>query len=391
MANMNDLNDLLHRFETGTLETDKGKLGDLEGRQLFLYGAGNVGRRLYQNLAANGIKIAGFLDRNPAVSLGDIPASVRLPSDPGLGGIRESCTVILSGLFSLKVCNDIKANLAQLGFRNVYALHEVNFNQVNSGAFRESLFDDRYDKVDILGADRSKLEHAFALLAGEADRSLFLDYLKAHLTMDFTRMPPPHDIALQYLGHDIPDAIDFSRFLDCGGYDGDTFRQLTAHGRRIHALAAFEPQSDLYRKYAATLKASPTPPAEAFLFPCGVYSETTQLRFASNDSAQSAARVSAGGDSVIQCVKLDEALQGFAPTFIKMDIEGAETAALKGARELIEAHGPGLAICVYHGLSDLWEVPHLISGMRSGYRYYLRNYNYLGLETVLYALPPTSK
>jgi FkbM family methyltransferase len=308
-----------------------------------------------------------------------------------LASIRDTCTVVLSGLFPLKVCKEIKATVVGLGFHSVFALHEVNFSEVNSGAFRETLFDDSYNKIDLLGADRPKLERAFGLLHGDSDRALFLQYLKAHLTMDFTRMGPPHDIALQYLGHDIPDTLDFARFVDCGGYDGDTYRQLTAHGRRIEALAAFEPQSDLYRKYAATLKASHAAPIEAFLFPCGVYSETTQLRFATNGDAQSAARVSAGGDTMIQCVKLDEALHGFAPTFIKMDIEGAEMAALKGARGLIEEYGPGLAICVYHGLSDLWEVPNLISSMRSGYRYYLRNYNYLGLETVLYALPESKQ
>ena len=383
---MNELNTLLQQFESGSLETDGRKLGSLRGRRIYLYGAGNVGKRLYHNLKASGIEVAGFIDRNPDVRPAGIPVPVHLPTDPVLAPARDACTVILSGLFPLKVCDDIKARLSDLGFRQVHALHEVSFNEVNSGAFRETFFDDSYNKVDLLGTDRAKLEHAFGLLQGEQDRALFLRYLRAHLTMDFTRLGPPHDIYLQYLGHDIPEAKDYSCFIDCGGYDGDTFRQLTGHGMRIRTLAAFEPQSDLYRRYAATLRTTQTPPDQAFLFPCGVYSETTQLRFASNGEAQSAARVSAGGDGMIQCVKLDDALQGLVPTFLKMDIEGAETAALRGARELIESEGPGLAICVYHGLSDLWEIPCLISAMRQDYRFYLRSYNYMGLETVLYAL-----
>lgn len=385
MADLNALHELLDRFAAGTLETDKSKLEDLQGRQLYLYGAGNVGKRLFHNLRANGITVAGFIDRNPAVALPGVDAPIHLPDDPALATVRDNCTVILSGLFPLKICSDIKAKLSVLGFRHVHALHEVNFNQVNGGAFRETLFDDSYNKIDILGNDRYKLEHAFSLLSGDSDRRLFLRYLKAHLTMDFTRLDEPLDISLQYLAHDISETRDYSRFVDCGGYDGDTFRGLTAQGCHIRSLAVFEPQTDMYRKYAATVKEHPARPEQAFLFPCGVYAETTQLRFATNGDAQSAARVSAGGDSMIQCVRLDEALLGFAPTFIKMDIEGAETAALKGAQGLIETYGPSLAICVYHGLSDLWEIPWLISSMRSDYRYYLRNYNYLGLETVLYA------
>jgi FkbM family methyltransferase len=382
---MSELQQLLQNFEDGLLETDKGKLGDLKGRQLYLYGAGNVGKRLFQNLKANGITVSGFLDRNPSAKSPSGDISVHVPNDSELAEVRGTCTVILSGLFPLRVCSEIKTTLAAIGFRHVFAMHEVNFSEVNGGAFRETLFDNTYNKVDLLGSDRHKLKHAFSLLQDDSDRRLFLHYLKAHLTMDFTRLEEPLDISLQYLAHDIPEQKDYSHFIDCGGYDGDTFRQLSGQGFRIRNLAAFEPQTELFRKYAATLNAHPDRPEQSYLFPCGVYSQTAQLRFATNDDAQSAARVSAGGDSLIQCVSLDEALQGFAPTFIKMDIEGAEISALKGARGLIETHGPSLAICVYHGLSDLWEVPCLISSMRNDYRYYLRNYNYLGLETVLYA------
>lgn len=387
MTDFEDLEDLLRQFESGQLERDATKLRDLSGLDLLLYGAGNIGKRLYHNLKENGIEVAGFLDRNPAVQLADIPAPVYLPDDPGLISRRESCTVILSGLFPPSVCNDIKATLSKLGFRNVHALHEVNFNQINNGCFRESLFNDSYNKIDLLGKDRPKLEQAFGLFHDETDRALFLRYLKAHLTMDFTRLDAPQDISLQYLARDIPCDKDYSNFIDCGGYDGDTFRQLTEHGHRIKRLVAFEPQADLYQRYAATLKETAAPPEEAFLFPCGVYSRTTQIRFATSPDARSASRVSTDGDGLIQCVSLDDALAGFLPSFIKMDIEGAETAALRGASEMIKNHGPQLAICVYHNFSDLWEVPNIISSLRSDYRYYLRNYNYLGLETVLYAFP----
>jgi FkbM family methyltransferase len=390
MTEMNDLRELLRQFEAGVLETDASKLGDLEGHDIMLYGAGNIGKRLYHSLQANGLQVAGFLDRNPEIAFPSIPVPIYLPEDPALIPRRKSCTVILSGLFSLSVCGDIKAALAGLGFRNVHALNEVNFSQVNNGSFRESLFSNSYDKIDLLGKDRSKLEHAFSLFHTETERAFFLKYLKAHLTMDFVRLDAPHDIGLQYLAHDIPTIKDYSRLVDCGGYDGDTFRQLVSHGYDIEDLVAFEPQIDLFTKYAAAVRTSQRPPKRVFLFPCGVYSDTTQLRFAICDDAKSSGRVSATGGEVIQCVKLDDALQGFSPTFIKMDIEGAETAALQGATEIIRAYGPQLAICVYHTLSDLWEVPNIISNIREDYRYYLRSYNYMGLETVLYAIPTAS-
>jgi len=385
MCKLDPLHQLLQQLEAGTLERDQSKFGDLTGQRLYLYGAGNVGKRLFHNLKANGIDVTGFLDRNPMEQLNGIDIPVHLPNDPLLGTVRNSCIVILSGLFPINVCNDIKTTLSSLGFQHVYALHEVNFSQLNSGSFRETLFDDTYNKVELLGKDRYKVERAFGLLNTVEDQKLFLSHLKAHLTMDFTRLDKPHDMALQYLAHDIPEQKDYSSFIDCGGYDGDTFRQLSARGCRIKNLIGFEPQIDLYRKYVTTVKTHPIQPDQTFLFPCGVFSETIRLRFATNSDAQSSARVNATGNEIIQCVSLDEALIGIHPTFIKMDIEGAEIAALNGSRRLIETCGPSLAICVYHRFSDLWEIPCLISSMRSDYRYYLRNYNYLGLETVLYA------
>lgn len=385
MKDINELNQLLDDFKNGKLETDSSKIFDLQGREIYLYGAGNIGKRLYVALRDNGISIAGFIDQNPNINISDIRVPVYLPDDPALIVKRGTCTVILSGLFSLRVCKDIKKNLKAIGFANVYALHDDSFNQVINDVFRESLSDDTYKNVDVLGSDRKKLEQAFNLLQGDQDRALFLNYLKAHLMMDFTQMAEPYDISLQYLAHDIDEVKDYSNFVDCGGYDGDTFRQLIARGGRVQNLVAFEPQADLYRQYAQTVANHLSSIQQALLYPCGVYSETVQLKFKSNNDALSSSRVSNEGDDIIQCVKLDEALVGFVPSLIKMDIEGAEVEALNGARQLIERHGPALAICVYHRMSDLWEIPYLIHSIRSDYRYYLRNYNYMGFETVLYA------
>ncbi len=68
-----------------------------------------------------------------------------------------------------------------------------------------------------------------------------------------------------------------------------------------------------------------------------------------------------------------------------MDIEGAELEALKGAERTIRQHRPQLAICVYHSLPDVWEIPLLIHQFDPGYTFYLRSYGFMGLETVLYA------
>ena len=112
---------------------------------------------------------------------------------------------------------------------------------------------------------------------------------------------------------------------------------------------------------------------------------TQQIRFGTAEEGKSAVKREAAGENVIQCVSLDTMLAGEMPTFIKMDIEGMEIDALRGAENLIRMHHPQLAICVYHDMSHIWRIPLLLREFYSGYRFYLRNYQYMGLETVVYA------
>jgi FkbM family methyltransferase len=71
--------------------------------------------------------------------------------------------------------------------------------------------------------------------------------------------------------------------------------------------------------------------------------------------------------------------------FIKMDIEGAELPALRGAAETIKRFKPKLAISVYHRLTDFFEVPEFLDSLRCNYEFFLRHYTIHAEETVLFA------
>ena len=71
--------------------------------------------------------------------------------------------------------------------------------------------------------------------------------------------------------------------------------------------------------------------------------------------------------------------------FIKMDIEGSEEAALKGAEKTIKKFRPKLAICAYHKVDDLCVLPHIIKAMVPEYKLYLDHYTINSTETVLFA------
>lgn len=54
--------------------------------------------------------------------------------------------------------------------------------------------------------------------------------------------------------------------------------------------------------------------------------------------------------------------------FVKMDIEGAEQIAIRGARETIRRFRPRMALCIYHMVDDPVKIPRLVQETVSGYR-----------------------
>lgn len=72
--------------------------------------------------------------------------------------------------------------------------------------------------------------------------------------------------------------------------------------------------------------------------------------------------------------------------FIKMDIEGAEFAALQGAAKTIEMHRPKLAISLYHKFEDYLAIPHYLATEYPFYDLYLDHYTINDQETILYAI-----
>ena len=73
-----------------------------------------------------------------------------------------------------------------------------------------------------------------------------------------------------------------------------------------------------------------------------------------------------------ECSTLDELLASYMPTFIKMDIEGAEIDAIMGARKVIGKGSPILAICMYHKQEHLWKIPLLLRALSDQYKFYFR-------------------
>ena len=373
---------LEHFFESLHAPIEVHGFSLFRSQPILLYGAGNLGKKLHACLVQNGIQPLGFIDRNAERCAAPAPAF--LPEAEELRPYRDA-VVILAGLFGRTQDAAIRKTLQKIGFTHIYALHEIDWNAIESRTFLSHMFIGSYDPAD-LPRDEQQIRAAYELFSTEEERDFFLAALTAYHAHDVTRFPLPLSLEGQYLAADVPEQMDYRRLIDCGAYDGDTLRSILQSGREIEAYAAFEPQGDLCAGIQTYIREW-TEIREAHILPLGVSDCYEQLRFTETTDGRSAAKADPAGAAVLPCAPLDGVLHGFRSTMIKMDIEGMEPRALAGAAEMIRQHRPQLAICVYHDISHLWSIPLQIKELYEGYRLYIRNYQFMGLETVVYAVP----
>lgn len=100
--------------------------------------------------------------------------------------------------------------------------------------------------------------------------------------------------------------------------------------------------------------------------------------------------VASMGNTEIPIVKLDDDIREMI-TFIKMDIEGSELEAMRGAERHIREDKPKLAVCSYHNNHHIYEIPKLMREYNPQYKLYMRYNgpmnNVLLSEFVTFAIP----
>lgn len=188
---------------------------------------------------------------------------------------------------------------------------------------------------------------------------------------------------LQYFDLEELDKNRKERFVDCGAFDGKTSVYMCEwYKNNVDMVWMFEPDKQMAKKCRESFKETGVHNYE--IIEKAVYSVKTQLAF--DSTGNGSANLNPEGNTIVNTISLDEVLGGESPSFIKMDIEGAELEAIKGAKEVIQTYKPKLAICVYHKYEDLDVIPKLLLEYNPDYRFYLRHYSLVLTETVLYAL-----
>lgn len=227
---------------------------------------------------------------------------------------------------------------------------------------------------------QKKYEHTCALLADEISRETFSRLVDFRLNEDIRVLEyftfRPDDIYFESL-IDLPqnDAV----FLDVGCFDGDTTLEFIRRYPSYRSVHLFEPeptQMDIIRTKLNGVR-------DIHYHQCGASNKKDSLRFTSSGLWS---HLDDKGEIVVNVDTVDAVVRE-KTSFIKMDVEGHEYAALEGSRLHIINDHPVLAICAYHLVDDFWKLPELVFSIRSDYKLYMRHYTEGVLETVFYFIP----
>ncbi len=351
---------------------------------LVLYGAGNLGRKTLAGLRKNGIEPVAFADGNEANWGKDIDGlHVISPQHAAYRyGAGAAFVVTIWSPGATSRFSYVRQQLQDLGCKTV-----VSFVPLFWKYAQDLLPHYRLDLPHKICERASDIRAAFALYTDEASKREFVGQLKWLMSMmDFDGLPAPAT-EQTYLPLDALALTAREHFVDCGAFDGDTIKAFFDAGIGIDGhVTAFEPDPGNHEKLLDYVAGLPCDLRERIsVSPYAVGAKREKLYFDAIGTVGSA--ISGTGTLEVQCVPLDEVLDGAAPTYIKMDIEGAELDAIEGGKASIARHVPALAICVYHRQDHLWRIPLCIQSLSPEYRFFLRRYGDEFGDVVCYAAP----
>ena len=176
---------------------------------------------------------------------------------------------------------------------------------------------------------------------------------------------------------------DDETIADCGAYVGSTVRKaIAATDGRFRSIHAFEPDR---RSFSALEKLNSLKMAGIALYNSAVGDRTGNIAFIQTGTMGSHVDETTGSDANTTVVRLDDVLDEVS--FIKMDLEGFEQRALRGATRLIAEFRPRMAITAYHYADDLLDVWQLLSEVAPDYELRLRHHSSYYYDTIFYASP----
>jgi FkbM family methyltransferase len=359
------------------------------GRPILLYGMGNGADKIITVCDAYGIPVSDVFASDGFVRGHSFHGKVVLSFTQACEKYGVSNMIVLLSFASSRpeVLETIRrvANTCELYIPDVPVCGTDLFN----AEFYES--------------HRNEIAAARALFADEESRRVYDGLIRYKLTgrMDILRgTESSPDEAFRHILR----ADRFVTAADLGAYNGDSIRDLRQYAPNLRSVIAMEPDRRNFRKlteYATALReAGDTLTVHAVQ--AGAWSHTATLTFHGSGNRNAGLAESTpiegqpspdgatapilpstadnpyfGKTNLVPVTSLDTVVEEIYTNsthidYIKYDVEGAETEALLGSREVILRDFPALLVSAYHRSADLFRLPLLVRKLNPAYKLYLR-------------------
>lgn len=336
----------------------------------YFYGAGGRGCALADCFARLGLEVGGFVVSDPAVaaragtvmgktviSLGDFVAR------------HNGATLVTTSKFEpemLEAC-------ARQGVEHVLTFYQA-LSMLGLSLSHQPL------KPEDVNSE-SEAVRAVGVWEDADSREKYRSLVRLHFRPDSAHVPP-YEPEQYFSPRYMPEKY-LNAVVDAGAYDGDTLHELVRRtGGVFDAYYAFEPDPANFSILAGSKTVMD---ARIRIFRIGLSNLPGQLTMRCLGGLGS--YLSEDGEIPVNVAKLDDILGCQPATLIKMDVEGHEEEALRGAEEIIRKQRPALAIAIYHRIEHLWKIPLWIKDLDLGYRIRLGHHSRDHDESVCYAIP----
>lgn len=318
---------------------------------IVLYGMGNAADRVLDEFSRRGISAAGVMASDDFCRYQDFR---------GFTVKKESDFIHELGDFTVALC--FGSSLPDV-MEHIYAVAGRHTLLVpNIPVAGDRLMDD-----DFIERHRADIIRAYDLLADERSREVFTGALHFLYTgrLDYLRaVESGKDEVFRNILR-----LQNETYLDLGAYRGDTVDEFLHYSKGYENITAVEPNPKNYRKLCDHIAKIPN----AAAVNAGVSDRGGIMRI-----SKKAGRMPVLGDEsgvAVPVTTVDEI--GCSPTYIKVDIEGMESAMLRGARDTLRTLRPKLNLAAYHRNEDFFSLILQLHSINPDYDIFLRKHPYI--------------
>ena len=164
---------------------------------------------------------------------------------------------------------------------------------------------------------------------------------------------------------------NFTVVIDAGAYNGDTIKESKKYFRNLKKVYAIEPDNKTFAKLQRYCQAETDISIDAIN--AAVFDVSGVSGFFGSGNRNSSISSTSSyehKDMTVKTAKIDD-LTSEQIDYIKYDVEGAETEALRGSHRTIMEFHPTLLVSAYHRSSDIFALINYISELYDFYDIYL--------------------